>query len=101
MSLCAAIPAAARVANVRVQARVPKSPTEWQERVDGAPTLDGLHIGTATTETPVSANQRAVCLDVSNWSVDDTLAVRVIVDYTFGSAPSSELTAAAPGAHTL
>ena len=39
--------------------------------------------------TRSSADQRSVCLDVSNWSVDDTLAVRVIVDYAFGGAPAA------------
>jgi hypothetical protein len=101
IALCAAIPSASRVANVRVQARVPKSESPWLERDAGAPTLGNLHVASATTESPVSADQRSVCLEVSNWSVDDTLAVRVIVDYAFGSAPTSELTAAAPTAHTL
>jgi hypothetical protein len=101
IALCAAIPAAARVANVRVQARVPKSESPWLEREAGARTLGSLHIAAFTTESPVSADQRSVCLDVSNWGVDDTLAVRVIVDYAFGAAPASELTAAAPTAHTL
>jgi hypothetical protein len=101
ISLCAAIPSAARVANVRVQARVPKSESPWLEREAGSPTVGSLHVAPATTESPVSADQRSVCLDVSNWSVDDTLAVRVIVDYAFGGAAASELTAAAPSAHTL
>jgi len=101
VSLCAAIPSAAHVANVRLQARVPKSESPWLERDAGAPTLGSLHIGAAATESPVSADQRAVCLDVSNWSVDDALAVRVIVEYATGNAPGSELTAAAPTAHTL
>jgi hypothetical protein len=102
VALCAAIPAAARIANVRVQARVPKSELPWLDRDAGAPTLGSLHIGAAPSEWPVSADQRSVCLDVSNWSVDDTLAVRVIVDYALGgAAPASELTAAAPTAHTL
>jgi len=101
IALCAAIPSAARIANVRVQARVPKSESPWLERDAGAPTVGNLHVAAATSESPVSADQRSVCLEVSNWSVDDTLAVRVIVDYAFGSAPTSELTAAAPTAHTL
>jgi hypothetical protein len=37
---------------------------------------------------------------VANFSVEDTLAVRVIVEYAFGGA-QSELTAAAPVAHSL
>ena len=45
--------------------------------------LGSLHIAAAPDEYPVSADQRSVCLDVSNWSVEDTLAVRVIVDYAF------------------
>ncbi|MEJ0087603.1 MAG: hypothetical protein WDO72_18170 [Pseudomonadota bacterium] len=101
IALCAAIPSAARIADIRVQARVPRSESAWLERDAGAPTLGSLHIGAAANESPVSADQRSVCLDVSNWSVDDTLAVRVIVDYAFGAAPTSELTAAAPTAHTL
>ena len=101
ISLCAAIPSAAQIANVRVQTRVPKSESPWLERDAGAATVGSLHVGSAATESPVSADQRSVCLDVSNWSVDDTLAVRVIVDYAFGTTPPGELTAAAPGAHTL
>jgi hypothetical protein len=101
IALCAAIPSAAHIANVRVQARVPKSESPWLERDAGAPTLGSLHIGAAASESPVSADQRSVCLDVSNWSVDDTLAVRVIVEYGFSNAPSNELTAAAPTAHSL
>ena len=70
---------------MRVQARVPKSESPWLERDAGAPTLGSLHIAAAPAEYPVSADQRSVCLDVSNWSVDDTLAVRVIVEYAFGT----------------
>jgi hypothetical protein len=100
ISLCASIPSASHATHVRVQARVPKSESPWLERDAGAPTLGSLHIAAASTEYPISADQRSVCLDVANWSVDDTLAVRVIVEYAFG-APSSELTAATPGAATL
>jgi hypothetical protein len=101
IALCATVPAASQTTNVRVQARVPKSESPWQERDAGAPTLGSLHIAEAPAEYPVSADQRSVCLDVSNWSVEDTLAVRVIVDYAFGPKPTSELTAAAPGGATL
>jgi hypothetical protein len=101
IALCAAIPSAAQTTNVRVQARVPKSESPWLERDAGALTLGSLRIAAAPTEYPVSADQRSVCLDVANWSVDDTLAVRVIVEYAFGGAPASELTAAAPTAHSL
>ena len=41
---------------------------------------------------------RSVCLDVANYSVEETLSVRIIVDYTFAAAPSHELTAATPTA---
>lgn len=100
IALCANIPAAAQATNVRVQARVPKSESPWLERDAGAPTLGSLRFGESTTEYPTSADQRSVCLDVSNWSVEDTLAVRLIVDYAFGPKPADELTAAAPGAAT-
>jgi hypothetical protein len=101
IALCASVPSDAQTSNVRVQARVPKSESPWLERDAGAPTLGSLHIAEAPVESPVSADQRSVCLDVSNWSTEDTLAVRVIVDYTFSPKPTSELTAAAPGAATL
>jgi len=101
IALCAAIPSAAHATNVRVQARVPKSESPWLERDGGAPTLGSLHIAAAPAEYPISADQRSVCLDVANFSVDDTLAVRVIVEYAFGGAPTNELTAATPGAATL
>ena len=95
IALCAAIPSAAHATNLRVQARVPKSESPWLERDSGAPTLGSLHIGATPAEYAVSADQRSVCLDVSNWSVDDTLAVRLIVEYDFATPPT-ELTAAAP-----
>jgi len=98
VTLCAAVPAGAPTAKVRVQARVPKSESPWLERDAGAPTLGSLHFGADTTEYPVSPELRSVCLDVSNWSVEDTLAVRLSVEYGVASAPKSELTAAAPTA---
>jgi hypothetical protein len=96
VALCAAIPAGAATTKVRVQARVPKSESPWVERDAGAPTLGSLHIGAATSEFPVNPELRSVCLDVSNWSVEDMLAVRLTVEYGVTAAPSSELTAAAP-----
>jgi hypothetical protein len=95
VSLCAAVPAAAQTRQVRLQSRVPKSESPWLERDAGAPTLGSLHIGANGSEYPVSPELRSVCLDVSNWSVEDTLAVRLIVEYG-ATAPSPELTAAAP-----
>jgi hypothetical protein len=100
IALCAAVPAASLTTNVRVQGRVPKSEAAWEERDAGATTLGSLRIGAAANEYPVNPELRSVCLDVSNWSVEDTLAVRLIVEYRFESAPAGELTAAAP-AHTL
>ncbi|MES1264007.1 MAG: hypothetical protein ABUL69_06590 [Peristeroidobacter soli] len=96
IALCASIPSSAHATNVRVQARVPKSESPWLERDAGAPILGSLHIAAAPAEYPISADQRSVCLDVANWSVDDTLAVRVIVEYAFGGGAAKELTAAAP-----
>jgi hypothetical protein len=101
IALCATIPSAAQTTHVRVQSRVPKSESPWLERDAGAPTLGSLRIAAAPAEYPVSADQRSVCLDVANWSVDDTLAVRVIVEYAYGDAPAGELTAATPSAHSL
>src|SRR6187455_3575978 len=100
IALCASIPLAAHTTNVRVQARVPKSESPWLERDPDAPTLGSLHIAAATAEYPVSPDQKSVCTDVANFSVEDTLAVRVIVEYAFGGAPG-ELTAAAPSPATL
>ncbi|MDF3020503.1 MAG: hypothetical protein K0Q92_1806 [Steroidobacteraceae bacterium] len=96
ISLCASVPSAALTTNVRIQARVPKSESPWQERDASSPTLGSLRLGEATAEYPVSADQRSVCLDVSNRSVEDTLAVRLIVDYAFDPKPPVELTAATP-----
>jgi hypothetical protein len=101
ISLCATVPAAAQTANVHVQARVPKSESPWETRDAGAATLGNLHIGANTTESPVTPELRSVCLDVANYSVEDTLAVRIIVDYTFAAAPAHELTASAPTAASL
>lgn len=100
IALCATVPAAAQTTQVRVQSRVPKSEAPWQDREAGAATLGSLHLGEAPVESPVSADQRSVCLDVANWSVEETLAVRLIVDYTFAPTPN-ELTAATPAATKL
>jgi hypothetical protein len=101
IALCASIPLAAHTTNVRVQARVPKSESPWLERDAGAPTLGSLRIAAASPEYPVSADQKSVCTDVANWSVEDTLAVRVIVEYAFAGPAANELTAATPGPATL
>jgi hypothetical protein len=101
IALCASIPSAAHTTNVRVQARVPKSESPWLERDAGALTLGSLHIAPASPEYPVSADQKSVCTEVANWSVEDTLAVRVIVEYAFAGPTTGELTAAAPSAATL
>jgi hypothetical protein len=101
VALCASIPSAAHATNVRVQARVPKSESPWLERDAGALTLGSLRIGSASAEYPVNVDQKSVCTDVANWSVEETLAVRVIVEYAFGGGAANELTAAAPTAHSL
>jgi hypothetical protein len=100
VSLCATIPASATASSVRLFARVPKSESPWLERDAGAPTLGSLRIAESTAEYPVSADQRSVCLDVANWSVEDTLSVRLVVGYD-STPPEAELTAATPGAATL
>jgi hypothetical protein len=101
IALCATVPAAALTSSVRVFARVPLSESPWQERDAGAPTLGSLRIGESTADYPVSADRRSVCLEVANWSVEDTLAVRMVVDYASDPKPATELTAAAPGAASL
>src|SRR4029079_18770709 len=101
VAVCAVIPAGAEVSKVRLQARVPKSEAAWVERDAGAPTLGSLHIGSTTSESPVSPELRSVCLDVANWSVEDTLAVRLTVEYGDANAAGSALTASAPTAASL
>jgi hypothetical protein len=101
IELCATVPAASRTTNVRLEARVPKSESAWVARDAGAATVGSVHVGGDPSEYAVSVDRRSVCLDVSNWSVEDTLAVRITVDYEFGADPNAALTAAAPGAHTL
>jgi hypothetical protein len=101
IELCATVPSASHTTGVRLEARVPKSETAWVARDAGAATVGSVHIAGEPTEYPVSADRRSVCLDVSNWSVEDTLAVRLTVDYIYGPDPSAALTAATPGAHTL
>jgi hypothetical protein len=100
VALCAAVPNSARTASVHVFARVPGSESPWLERDAGAATLGSLHIAEKSFEYAASAEQRAVCLEVANWSVDETLAVRVVVDYDF-EAGAAELTAATPGGQSL
>ena len=101
VAVCAIVPANAHTTAVRLQARVPKSETEWLERNAGSATLGDLHVAAESTEYPASVDKRSVCLDVANWSVDETLAVRVIVDYRVGPSPTSELTASTPAGTTL
>ena len=101
IALCALVPAASQTTTVRVEARVPMSDSPWSAADSGATQLGNLHVAAQHTEYPASPEKRSVCLDVSNWSVEDTLAVRVIVDYGFPSTPAGELTASAPVAQTL
>jgi hypothetical protein len=101
VELCATIPSSSHSTNVRLEARVPKSESAWLARDAGAATVGSVHITGEPTEYAVSADRRSVCLDVSNWSVEDTLAVRITVDYVYGPDPNAALTAATPGAHTL
>jgi len=101
IELCATVPSAARTTNVRLEARVPNSTEEWLTRDAGAATVGSVHVNGEPAEYPTSPDHRSVCLDVANWSVTDTLAVRITVDYDFGSDPNAALTAAAPTAHTL
>jgi hypothetical protein len=101
VAVCATVPSSTHTTAVHVHARVPKSDTAWLERDAGAATVGNLHIAETHSEYPTSPERRAVCIDVSNWSVEETLAVRVVVDYKFGAAPVQELTAAAPTGHTL
>jgi hypothetical protein len=99
--LCATVPSGARTTNVRLEARVPNSTEEWMTRDAGAATVGSVHVNGEPAEYPTSADHRSVCLDLANWSVTDTLAVRVIVDYDFSPDPNAPLTAAAPSARTL
>lgn len=102
IALCALVPAASETATVRVETRVPMSDKPWTPAASGATQLDNLHLAAQHTEYPATPDKRSVCLDISNWSVEDTLAVRLIVDYAFPSAaPAGELTAAAPVAAAL
>lgn len=101
IELCAAIPSAARTTNVRLEARVPNSTGGWLAREAGAATVGSLHVTGEPSDYPNNADQRSVCLDVANWSVTDTLAVRITVDYDFAANPDGALTAAAPLAHSL
>ena len=87
IALCASIPSAAHTTNVRVQARVPKSESPWLERDCGcADARQPAHRRGDQRNIRSAPDQRSVCLDVANFSVEDTLAVRVIVEYAFGGA---------------
>jgi hypothetical protein len=101
VALCATVPSSARTVAVRVQARVPRSESPWLERDAGAATLGNLHIAPDYEEYPASADRRSVCLDLSNWSVEQTLAVRIVVDYDATPGPGAELTASTPAGTTL
>lgn len=101
VAVCAIVPSGALTQAVRIHARVPMSEEPWLERDAGAPTLGSLHIAPSPSEYPAGADRRAVCMDVSNWSVEQTFAVRLTVDYAFAPPPATELTAAAPTGHSL
>jgi hypothetical protein len=101
IALCAAIPARAEATHVRIQARAPKSDAPWEERAAGAPTLGTLHIGTAPSESAITPELHSVCMDVANYSVEETLTVRLIVDYAVPKPVAGELTASAPTGHDL
>jgi hypothetical protein len=88
-SRCARRSRRAPTPTVRVQARVPKSESAWLERDAGAPTLGSLHIGAAPPSIPIEPELRSVCLDVSNWSVEDTLAVALSRRIRLASAPAA------------
>ncbi len=96
ISLCAAIPARAEATNVRVLSRVPKSEAAWEERAAGAPTLGSLHIAASTTQSPITPDLHSVCVDVANYSVDEMLTVRLVVEYAVPKPQAGELTASAP-----
>lgn len=96
VALCAAVPAASPVANVRVLARVPGSEEPWNERNAGTTTLGSLRMSSDTHEYPISPELRSVCLDVANYSVEDTLAVRLVVEYAAPPTAAAGITAAAP-----
>jgi hypothetical protein len=96
IALCALVPSGSLTSSVHVEARVPLSDTPWMPADAGATVLGNLRISPQATEYPASPEKRSVCLDISNWSVEDKLAVRIVVDYTIPAAPASELTAAAP-----
>ncbi len=100
VSLCASIPSVSHTTAVRVLSRVPGGETPWLERPHGAPALGNLHIAEAPFEYAVSADKRSVCLNVANWGTEETLAVRLVVEFASGTV-GSELTAAAPTGHTL
>ena len=102
IALCAAVPASSETTAIHVQARVPGSEAAWEERDAGATSLGSLHTGAAPTESPIGPDSRAVCLDVANHSVDDTLAVRLVVEYGPAPAPTGgALTASAPTSAAL
>jgi hypothetical protein len=101
ISLCAAIPARAEATNVRVLSRVPKSEAPWEERAAGAATLGSLHIGATPTQSPITPDLHSVCLDVANYSVEETLTVRLVVEYAVPKPQTGELTASAPTGHAL
>jgi hypothetical protein len=101
IALCAAIPARAEATNVRVQARVPKTEAPWEERAAGAPTLGSLHIGATSSESPITPELHSVCVELANYSVEETLSVRLIVDYAVPKPAAGELTASAPTGHAL
>ena len=101
IALCALVPSGSQTTTVHVEARVPMSDSPWMPADAGATQLGNLHVAAQHTEYPASPEKHSVCLDVSNWSVEDTLAVRVVVDYAYPNATAGELTAAAPVGQSL
>jgi len=87
VALCAALPAAAQRNQMQVMARVQRPDSSWQKGDAGSGALGDLHVEEAQTAPP-GAPEPSACVNVANWSVEDMLMVRLVVDFTLAAAPT-------------
>jgi hypothetical protein len=87
VTLCAALPSTVKSTRMQIMARPQKPDSVWQKGEANAATIGDLHVVDAPTEQPLSATERSACLSVANWSTQETLMVRLLVEYAVEPAP--------------
>jgi hypothetical protein len=95
IALCGSIPAYARIESIDLFAQPDAVQRPWDEhRVALEQDLGGARFTGKSFEYAQSADQKAVCVNFSQWSSDHSHIARILVNYAFGEA----FTAPAPEA---